>query len=362
MSGEQTEDDKQFDPTPKKLEDARKKGEVPRSVDLTTAAAYGGLLVAAVGFGPSSLIALGGTLQSVLDQADTLARVTFAGSQSPMMGGLLREVGWHLLPWFLIPATFAVGSVVAQRAFIVAPTKIQPKLSRISLIQGVKNKFGRQGLFEFFKSMAKLVIYGVILGVFLYARRDDMIGAIYLGPGQIAVTLLRLTLTLMLLVLLVALALGAVDFLFQRATHLRKHRMSRKELMDELKQSEGDPTMKQNRRQRGIDLATNKMLSDVPDADVVVVNPTHYAVALKWDRTAGLAPRCVAKGVDEIAARIREIAQDNAIPLHSDPPTARALHAAVAIGDEIAPEHYKPVAAAIRFAERMRQKMRHQSP
>ena len=100
----------------------------------------------------------------------------------------------------------------------------------------------------------------------------------------------------------------------------------------------------------------NKMLADVPTADVVIVNPTHFAVALKWDRSAGSAPVCVAKGVDEIAARIRELASEHAVPLHSDPATARALHASVEIGSEIAPDHYRAVAAAIRFAENIRQK------
>jgi len=166
----------------------------------------------------------------------------------------------------------------------------------------------------------------------------------------------RMLVALMGIVLLVALALGSIDFLWQRAEHTRKHRMSRKEMMDELKQSEGDPTVKQQRRQRGQEIATNKMLLDVPTADVVIVNPTHYAVALKWDRSQATAPVCVAKGVDEIAARIRVLAAENAVPVHSDPPTARALHAKVALGQEISQDHYRAVAAAIRFAENIRSK------
>jgi flagellar biosynthetic protein FlhB len=116
--------------------------------------------------------------------------------------------------------------------------------------------------------------------------------------------------------------------------------------------------MKQERRQRAYDIAMNQMMADIPEADVVIVNPTHYAVALKWDRARGTAPKCVAKGVDEIAAKIREIAAEHGVALHSDPPTARAIHATVEIGDEIRPEHYRAVAAAIRFAEAMRKKAR----
>ena len=160
------------------------------------------------------------------------------------------------------------------------------------------------------------------------------------------------------IVLLLAFTIGGIDYLWQHQEHLRKNRMSRKELQDEAKQTEGDPHTKQQRRQRGYEIAMNKMLADVPDADVVIVNPTHYAVALKWSRAAGAAPICVAKGVDEVAARIRQIASESAVPIHRDPPTARALYASVDISQEIQPEHYQAVAAAIRFAELMRRKAR----
>ncbi len=361
MSDEQGDDDKQFEPSQKKLDDARKKGEVPRSVDLNTAAAYAGVLLAAVAFGPAMMRNLGEAMMVLLGQANDLARVAFSGSQSPLIGGVVWRVVSLVAPLFALPAIFALLSVIAQRAFVVAPDKVKPKASRISPIQGAKNKFGRNGLFEFAKSFSKLIIYGVVLGVFLSTQMDRMMGAMYMSPGMVTVALLRMLTQLMLLVLTVALCLGAVDFLWQRAEHLRKHRMSRKEMMDEMKQSEGDPVMKQQRRQKGIDLAMNQMLADVPDADVVIVNPTHYAVALAWDKLSGTAPVCVAKGTDEIAARIREVAAEHGVPLHSDPPTARALHATVDIGEEVPPDHYRAVAAAIRFAESIRKKMQGQT-
>ena len=151
-----------------------------------------------------------------------------------------------------------------------------------------------------------------------------------------------------------------VDYLWQHAEHLRKNRMSRKELQDETKDAEGDPHVKQQRRQRAQDIASNQMMADVPKADVVIVNPTHFAVALKWSRATGTAPVCVAKGVDEVAAAIRSKAGNAGVPIHSDPPTARALHATVEIGQEIAEEYYRPVAAAIRFAEAMRKRAKGQ--
>ena len=137
-----------------------------------------------------------------------------------------------------------------------------------------------------------------------------------------------------------------------------RNRMTRKEVQDEHKESEGDPHLKAARRQKAVDLALGSMLADVERADVVIVNPTHYAVALEWKRGSGLAPVCLAKGVDEIAARIRERARAHAVPIWSDPPCARSLHATVKVGDEIPRETFGPVAAAIRFAEAMRQKAR----
>jgi flagellar biosynthetic protein FlhB len=134
--------------------------------------------------------------------------------------------------------------------------------------------------------------------------------------------------------------------------------MSRKEVMDEYKESEGDPHFKAARRQRAQDIATNRMLADVEGADVVIVNPTHYAVALRWDRGKGGAPVCVAKGVDEIARVIRERAALHGVPVHSDPPAARSIYAAVELGQEIRIEHFRAVAAAIRFADAMRKKAR----
>jgi len=129
-------------------------------------------------------------------------------------------------------------------------------------------------------------------------------------------------------------------------------------MQDEFKDSEGDPHLKAARRQRAVDIAMKQMLAEVPKADVVIVNPTHYAVALKWSRGSGRAPVCVAKGTDEVAARIRTKATEAGVPIWSDPPCARAIHAQVKVGEEIDRSHFAAVAAAIRFAEKMRQKAR----
>lgn len=346
-------DDKQYEPTQKKLDDARRKGDIPRSADLTTAAGYGGLLLVAVSIGGESALRLVDGLAGILARANELST---AGM--PATGTLLASVTQAVLPWFAGPALLALLAILGQRGFVFAPSKLELKLSRISPISTAKQKFGRSGLFEFFKSFLKLSIYSVVLGVYLAAQMPRLMQTVSLEPALVVSELGRMTVGLLTIVLAVALALGVMDAVFQKAEHQRKNRMSRKELMDEVKHSEGDPQIKQQRRQRAIEIAMNQMLSDVPDADVVIVNPTHYAVALSWDRGSAGAPVCVAKGVDEIAGRIREVAAENAVPIHSDPPTARALHASVEIGQEIPSELYVPVAAAIRFAETVRKKVR----
>ena len=353
MAEENDSGEKEHEPTQRKLEEARKKGEIPKSNDLVTAAAYAGLALAGAAVGGAGLIAAGTAGMVLFDQADRLAPLMAASAQGPV-GGLMAQLGGALAPLFLIPMLAALTALLAQRALVFAPEKLKPKASRISPLSNAKQKFGRSGLFEFAKSTTKLLIIGTALWLFLSARLERILGTIHLDPQLVSSEMLRLLLEFLALVVLILGAIGAVDFFWQRAEHLRKQRMSHKELRDETKQSEGDPYMKQARRARGQEIATNRMLTEVPKSDVVIVNPTHYAVALRWDRRPGTAPVCVAKGVDEVAARIREKAAEAGVPIRRDPPAARALHATVEIGEQIRPEHFKAVAAAIRFAETMR--------
>lgn len=356
MSGEDDDSDKSFEPTEQKLRKAREKGEVAKSTDLSVAAAYLGLIVAFYASGSGSVEGIGTALMAFFDQPDRLAPLFFEGSSAAPVGGFVGSAFKPILPWFLVPFVLVLLSIVGQRALVFAPSKLEPKLSRISIISNAKNKFGRSGLFEFLKSFVKLVLYSICLGVYLSYRLPDLIASAGTGPQSVILMLTQLALEFLFLALIIALAIGVVDAVFQHAEHHRKNMMSFKEIKDEVKDSEGDPHMKGQRRQRGQQIAMGQMMADVPKADVVIVNPTHYAVALQWSREKGAAPVCVAKGVDEVAAAIRRVANENGVPIHSDPPTARALHATIEIGDEIAEDHYAPVAAAIRFAEAMRQR------
>lgn len=354
MSDSEDSADKSFDATPQKLLEARKKGDIAKSNDLLTAAAYFGLLIALLTMGASSLTQVGTAMMTLLDQSDSLAPLFFTGRAAAPAGGLLQTVSWGLIPLFALPALGVVLALFAQQAWVFAPSKLEPKLSRISLIANAKNKFGRDGLFEFLKSFVKLLIFSICLALFIKVWLPQMIGVLQTDPHTVIALLAKICTTFLSVVVVVSGLIGGIDALWQHASHMRKNRMSRKELTDENKESEGDPHLKQERRQRALTASQNQMMKDVPTADVIIVNPTHYAVALKWSRLPGEAPVCVAKGVDEIAATIRRIGAEAGVPIHSDPPTARALHASVEIGAQIRHEDYAPVAAAIRFAEDMR--------
>lgn len=350
---ESDDQEKPYEPSQKRLDDARKKGELARSTDLNTAAGYFGFLVAVALFGQRSLANVAEVLSGLIAQADH-----FAKGGTAAFSPVYREITMSIGPLFAVPAGFVVVSLILQRAIVFAPTRMAPKLNKISPLSGFKNKFGRAGLFEFAKSVGKLAIFSVLLGFFLAQNSKDLIAGSQLQPEVILVFLSQLLLKFLALVVVIAGMIGALDYLFQWAEHQRKNRMSHKDMVDEQKESDGDPHLKGKRRQKAQEIAFNQMMADVPKADVVIVNPTHYAVALKWTRGSGQVPVCVAKGVDEIALKIRAIAQENAVPIQSDPPTARALFATVELGEPIHPEHYHAVAAAIRFADAMRTKAR----
>lgn len=358
MSDGEDPADKSFDASPQKLLEARKKGDVAKSTDLLTACSYLGLLVAFLGAGASGLSHIGTAMMTLIDQSDTLAPMFFEGRAAAPAAGIMQAVAWGLAPIFGLPALGVILAMFAQQAWVFAPSKLEPKINRISVVSNAKNKFGRDGIFEFLKSFIKLLIFSITLAVFIYVWLPEMIGVLQTGPQTAIALLAKICIGFLGVVVIVSGAIGSLDALWQHASHMRKNRMSHKEVMDENKSSEGDPHLKQERRQRALVASQSQMMKDVPTADVIIVNPTHYAVALRWSRLPGEAPVCVAKGVDEIAANIRRIGAEAGVPIHSDPPTARALHAAVEIGKQIRHDDYAPVAAAIRFAEDMRRRAR----
>lgn len=271
-----------------------------------------------------------------------------------MMGELSLDVFIVLLPVFGLMILLALVSNLGQTGFIWATEKIKPDISKLNLIKGLKKIFSVKQLVEFAKGILKIVIVGVVsFGLALPLIKD-----IALVPGtHIGSTVERLqevALWLVIGTVLVLTVVAAIDFMFQRHTYMKDLRMTKQEVKDEHKQTEGDPQIKSKIRSLRMKRAMQRMMTAVPEADVVVTNPTHYAVALTYKMENMTAPKLVAKGVDKVALRIRNVAEENDVPIVENPPLARALFATVEIDEEVPPEHYKAVAEVIGYVMRLR--------
>ena len=355
MAGpEQDDEDKPHEATPKKLQDARRKGDVARSQDVAGALSFGALCAAIAFLGPGAVDRLGGLGVTLLTAGEIAVTFEADGTAGFYGTAALTEATMALLPVLMLPVLAVLAGALAQRQVVFAPDRVAPKLSRLSLIANAQQKFGRRGLFEFLKSFAKLVFVSAVLALFGLRLMGDIAGSMSLAPRQAIVFMSSVAMDFLWAVLLLTAGIAVVDHLFQVSEWHRRNRMSHRELRDELKETEGDPQLKQERRRKAHELVSGPVAEAVRSADVLIVNPQHYAVALRWDRMRDSAPVCTAKGRDEVALRMREIAEEAGVAIRSDPPTARALHATMNVGDEVEPEHYGPVAAAIRFADGLR--------
>lgn len=346
--------EKSHEPTQRRLDEARRQGDIALVPEVTTFAVQAAMALVIIGVGGVTLQAAGAALAGFLARPDSGAVAgaapAFLAAARPGIGAALLA----LLPWFLLPPVAAIIALVAQQAPAFAPSKLVPKPSRLSPVANARQKYGPRGLMEFAKSVGKLIVVAALLGSYLSANIDLILATAALEPRMALGVLGDLMAGLLIRVVIAAAVFALLDLAWQRHSHQQRNRMSRKQLLDEMKESEGDPAMRHARRARAQALATAPLRKTVAEASVVIVNPTHFAVALAWDPARDGAPRCVAKGMDEIALRIREFAAEFGVPVHSDPPTARALYAGTRIGDEVDRQHYRAVAAAIRFADRIR--------
>ncbi len=358
MSGESSAGEKSHPATEKRLAEARREGDIPKSAEVTLAATYAVLFLTLWLFGAGMATTIAGSIMPLFDSVNStrqgeMAELPWLDLRGAFAGLILPVAALLLAPFLAV-----LISLFGQRSFVLVPSRLMPKLNRISPLASIRNRFGATGIFEFLKSLTKLIFVGLIATALIGKDFDKIASASELGPQQFATQLIASLLSFLTGITILTLIVATVDIFWQRAAHQKRLRMSFEELRQEAKEGEGDPHMKAQRHRRAHEIATNRMMLDVPRADVIIVNPLHFAVALAWDRSNKSAPVCVAKGTDAIAARIREAATLAGVPMHRDPPTARSLHATVEIGHEIQPAQYRPVAAAIRFAEKMRKSAR----
>jgi flagellar biosynthetic protein FlhB len=343
-----TAEDKTEEATEKKLRDAVEQGNIPVSREAATFASILGILIVMAFLAKDGAMRLSAMLARLLDDPAGWTIGTGADATA-----LLRSVGLGMAHFLVAPlATLCLFGLIAsftQNAPSFALERIMPDPSRLSPKQGWTRLFGMQGQTEFLKAVLKFGSVTAIIFLLLRSEQSSFVDAMFTEPNGLPELVLAMVMRLLAAVALAAVLLVTADVLWSRLKWRRDLRMTRQELKDELKQSEGDPLIKSRLRSLALDRSRRRMIAAVPRATLVIANPTHYAIALRYRREEGGAPLVVAKGQDLIALKIREIAEANDIPVVEDKALARSMYDSVQVDKMIPPELYRAVAEVIHF-------------
>jgi flagellar biosynthetic protein FlhB len=339
MSGEKTEQ-----PTPQKLKKAKREGQIGRSQDV---GAWFGMLAASIML-PKTLGA------AVQHSRELMVRVpqVIADPQPAVAMVMLRQavtdIAMAVLPLAATLMVVGIASAGAQGGIRVATKLFVPKFSRLNPLPGIKRMFGPQALWELTKALVKTSVLAAVLYTTTKNRIPTLMTAGQLPLGSLLAVVKDAVLGLVRAASVAGIVMAAADYFVVRRRTNKQLRMTKEEVKQEYKNSEGDPQVKAQIRQRQMQMARNRQMADVPTADVVLVNPTHVAVALRYEPTKG-APRVIAKGQGEIATKIRELALEHRVPMVQDVPLARALHSSCEVGSEISAEFFGAVAKVLAF-------------
>lgn len=355
--GEQPEDSsKTEDPTPKKLEESRKRGQVPQSREINTwITLLGATLVIGIAT-PSLFSNFTIFLRSYFEQAHQMPG---------MQGGIslvLSETFWHSLGFIAIPLLVLMFSAFIgpfmQFGFLIAPEVLKFDLGKVSPIKGWQRLFSMRSVVEFIKGVLKITVIGVVSFVMVYPYMPGVEHTIGQPFGDLLHEMKDLTIRLLSGILVILLIVAIADLLYQRWEFMKKMRMTKQELKDEYKQTEGDPYIKGRLKQLRVERARKRMMQQVPKADVVITNPTHFAVALQYNPEEMDAPMVIAKGADNVALKIREVAKEHGVELYENKPLARTLFDTVDVDQPIPPDLYKAVAEIISFVFKKKGKLK----
>jgi flagellar biosynthetic protein FlhB len=336
------------EPTQRKLDEARQKGDVPRSQDVTSFASLAGAFAV--------LVTAGGMLSHGM--VTGLLPFIAHPDAFQLHGGGAVEVAWMAFRVAAVPVVSvlmgaglagAAAGFFQQGGFIFTFEKLKPDFNKVSPFEGFKRLFGIDGWVQFAKSALKIAATAMVAWWAISPHVNQLMTLAAVDPREMMGLALDLSKRLAMSVLMLLAVIALVDFVWQRIRFTQRMRMSKEELKEEYRNSEGDPHVKAKQKQKRAETARRRMMQAVPKATVVVMNPTHYAVALRYVQGEDEAPECVAKGMDDIALKIRAIAEENGVPVVEDAPLARALYAAVDIDEMIPTQHYEAVAKIISF-------------
>lgn len=344
-------------PSSKKLEDARKKGMVAKSIEVNS------LVIVVTGLVTIFL------LQSYIGQRVSSFTINIFNSLDslPKKVSLLPNMAfdWYmfffsvLAPVMTVIVISALASNIAQVGFKLSPEALAPKFSKLNPVNGIKRIFSSKSVVEIFKTLLKFFV----IAFFTYLILSDLIiASAYLdnlNPSELVIFMLDNAFSLLWKIALLYAVIAGIDFVYQRYKFRKEMMMTKQELKEELKQLEGDPTVKGRIRKMQMQAAQQRMMANLPTADVVITNPTHYAVALKYDMTKDSAPEVIAKGVDLLAQRIKKVAAEHNIPLHEDRELARALYKMCDVGDKIPPSLFKAVAQVLAYVYNLKKKKKY---
>ena len=351
MADEPDNTEKTEDPTQKRLDEALKRGDVVKSQEVNTWFVIAGATLVLMAFSGGMSSEITTTMRGLLANAHNISM------DGPALPRLFEKIGVELIAAVAIPFLLlmlaALGGNLIQHKLVWSLEVLAPKLSKISPAAGFKRLFSAQALANFAKGLVKLVLIGSVLTALMWPERARIMALELADPVAVLPLAQSLALKLLGAVVAIMAVVAIADYLFQYRQWYEKQKMSLRELKEEFRQSEGDPVIRGKMRQMRQTRQRRRMIAAVPKAAVIITNPTHYSIALQYERGMD-APVCVAKGVDAVALKIREVAAEHLIPVIENPPLARALHATVEVDQAIPIEHYKAVAEVIGYVMRLR--------
>jgi flagellar biosynthetic protein FlhB len=356
MADEKDKSTQTEEPTAKRLAEALEHGDVVKSTEVSTFVVLGGGTLAIAIFGKSIAESFAAMFRTFLEQPD---QIGVAGGDLQL---LMHTIVWRTAeivgPFFVLMVVAGLGGNLIQHRPVFTFDRVKPDLSKLSLGAGLKRMFGVDGLANLGKGLLKIAIVGAAVWTQVWPERNALESVLSQSPAGVAGDMSHLLFKVLMAALAALAVIAGADYFLQRFRFLQRNRMSKQEIKEEYRQTEGDPAVKAKIRQLRIERSRRRMMAAVPEATVVIMNPTHFAVALKYESGKMAAPVCVAKGVDALALRIREVAEDHDVPVVENPPLARALHASVEVDEAVPAEHYKAVAQVIGYVMRLNGKMR----
>ena len=351
--------DKTEAPTPRRRAEAREQGNIARSADLTISLMMLGMMITLNLTGGKILLALKTLLVTMLSER-TLSDFNLDNATKGLLQGVYVAF-IAIAPVLIALCLIAIISNILQVGFFFSTTRIQPNFAALNPVRGITRLFGGgQSPMKLLMSIAKMFLLGLVAYSAIHGRIESIQKVQVLAFTEIFMLAAQLIYDIVMRVGMAMLVLAILDYWYQRWSHERKLRMTKQEVKDEMRRMDGDPKMKGRRRQMAIAMLKKKLKKDVPTADVVVTNPTEFAVALKYDSKTMHAPRVIAKGQGMIAARIREIAIESGVPILERKPLARALYKLVEVGQEIPEQFYSAVAEILAYVYELSGKSRRQ--